>query len=276
MKKISSAILMLTLISTTALAQTSASPTVIRGQTEASAHVEVPTVISGQLVEVLVKEGQSVKKGDVLVRLDDGLQKKAVELARAKADSTVDARIAEANVEYARNDVELYKAKGQDKANPAGFREKVLILKQVELKMEQEKELQQKSKLELDREVELLNKLTIVAPMDGSVLRIKKQAGESINANETLVELVQTRKLNIVFFPPKEVFGKLKLGDPIKVELATDPVTHHEAKVIAVDPVIDAASQFFRVKLEMENQENTVPAGISATWTWQAGTTAKD
>lgn len=245
-------------------------PTLIRGQTEASARVEVPSVVSGQLVEVLVKEGQSVKKGDALIKLDDTFQRKAVELARAKADSTVEFRIAEANVEYARNDVELYKSKGQDKANPAGFREKVLVLKQVELKLEQESEMQKKNKLELDREIDLLNKLTIAAPMDGFILRVKKQAGESINSNETLIELVETRKLNVVFYPPKEVFGRIKLGDKIQVELATEPATKHQARVIAVDPVIDAASQFFRIKLEMDNPENAVPAGIAATWLWQA------
>jgi len=37
---------------------------------------------------------------------------------------------------------------------------------------------------------------------------------------------------------------------------------------VAVDPIIDPASQIFRVKLEVDNTDGKLAAGVNAVWTW--------
>jgi hypothetical protein len=38
---------------------------------------------------------------------------------------------------------------------------------------------------------------------------------------------------------------------------------------VAVNPILDTASQLFRVKLELDNADQKIPAGTTATWMWK-------
>src|SRR5438477_11044773 len=76
------------------------------GQTEPAARVEVPASVHGILSEVNVKEGQVVKKGEQLARLDDALQQTKVEYERVGAEGTADLRDAQNQVEFAEKELE--------------------------------------------------------------------------------------------------------------------------------------------------------------------------
>jgi len=83
-----------------------------------------------------------------------------------------------------------------------------------------------------------------------------------------VIVVVQTSKLNAIFYPPKELFGKIAVGDKVTLTLGkkSDTPVDVPAVVVAVDPIIDPASQIFRVKLELDNAEGKLPAGIDASW----------
>jgi hypothetical protein len=73
-------------------------------------------------------------------------------------------------------------------------------------------------------------------------------------------------KLTAVFYPPKQMFGKVRVGDKVELELELEPPVKKQAVVVAVDPIIDSSSQLFQVKMELDNAEAKVPAGTGATW----------
>ena len=130
-------------------------------------------------------------------------------------------------------------------------------------------ELSQQHKLELNREQAILDRMTIRSPLDGVVLRVNKHAGEAVDEKDVVAVVVQISKLNAEFFPPKMLFGKIHTGDKVTLDLNTQPPVKREAVVVAVDPIIDTASQLFRVKLELDNADRSIPAGTTATWTWK-------
>jgi RND family efflux transporter MFP subunit len=241
----------------------SAGGLVLRGQTEAVAKVEVPASVRGQLLEVNVKEGQRVKKGEVLARIDDAVQVQAVELARLDAEAEAELKLAEAHVEYAQ--VEYERWEKNMVATEAEKRLKKLQLTQAELEREQKKEQWRQKQVVLKREQITLERMTIRSPIDGVVLRVNKAAGESTDETP-LVVVVQITRLSAVFYPPKQMFAKVRVGDKVKLEIATEPSVQREAVVVTVDPIIDPASGLFRVKLELDNAEGRIPAGTAAVW----------
>jgi RND family efflux transporter MFP subunit len=242
----------------------------MRGQAGPAAKVEVPAGMHGQLAEVNVKEGELVTKGQQLARLDDELQRRAVELAKQEAESTVEIRGAQNQVDFAKN--ELARIQKVDAGGPSSAenRQKELSLKQSELGLEFKKSEQQQNLTKLQREQLVLDRMTIRSPIDGYVLRVNKQVGEETDDNPLIV-IVQTSKLHAVFFPPRPLFGKIREGDSVTLDFSG---LARQAKVVAVDPIIEPASQLFRVKLEVDNADAKIPAGTAATWIWHDPQTA--
>ena len=114
----------------------------------------------------------------------------------------------------------------------------------------------------------VLERMTIKSPLDGSVLRLNKRVGEQVDLDKPLAVIVQTARLNARFYPPKPLFGKVHAGDKVVIELKTEPPVTREALVVSVDPIVDA-SQLFGVKVELENQDQAIPAGVPAVWVWK-------
>ncbi|HUO10391.1 MAG TPA: efflux RND transporter periplasmic adaptor subunit [Phycisphaerae bacterium] len=243
----------------TALGQTSGK-LVITGHMDPAAKVEVPAGAHAQLSAVDVKEGQAVKKGQQLAKLDDAIQQATVDLAKAAADNTIVIQAQENELASAQNQYD--KVKNNSAVNDWERRQKELDLKQAKLKLEQAKEEQRENRIKLEQEQIRLDHMTIRSPIDGYVLRVNKEAGEETDENP-LVVVVDTHKLYAVFDMPRLLFGKIHVGDMETVK--TEGMTR-EATVISVDPIIDLASGLFRVKMEVDNADGKIPAGVDVTW----------
>jgi RND family efflux transporter MFP subunit len=262
------------------LAQTSATPTLtatpgsattgpggnvqIFGQTEPYAKVDVPAGMKGLIASIDVKEGQPVKKGETLAKLDDTIQQKQVEAAALDANS--DAKVREYDVTLASAKNEYDRVKNSSAANATEKRNAELKVKQLEIELEMAKQDQKKAQVKLDQEKITLDKMTIKSPIDGAVLRVNKRPGEETDENPLIV-VVQVNKLNAVFYPPKQLFGKIKVGDKFTLAFATDPPVKREAAVSTIDPIIEQS--LFRVKFEVDNADNKIPAGTAVTWNWK-------
>jgi RND family efflux transporter MFP subunit len=236
----------------------------MQGQTEPAARVEVPAGMRSMiLASVDVKEGQLVKKGEQLAKLDDAIQVKQVEMARAEASSDVKIREAEVALDFAK--VEYERIQQVAAAGEAEKRQKKIAVDRYALAVQAAKEEQKKANIKLQQEEITLKRMTIVSPIDGAVLRVNKRAGEQTD-DLPLIVVVQTSKLQAVFFPAKQLFGKIKVGDKVNLKFATDPVTQREATVVTVDPIIEQS--LFRVKFEVDNSDAKIPAGTPSTWAW--------
>jgi RND family efflux transporter MFP subunit len=233
---------------------------VITGHMDPAAKVEVPAGSHGELSAVDVKEGQVVKKGQQLAKLDDAIQQATVDLAKTAAENTIIIQAQENELASAQNQYD--KVKNNPGFNDTEKRQKELDLKQAKLKLEEAKEEQLENKIKLQQEQIRLDHMTIRSPIDGSVLRVNKEAGEETDDNP-LVVVVDTHKLYAVFDMPRQLFGNVHVGD--KETVQTEGITR-EATVISVDPIIDLASGLFRVKMELDNSDGRIPAGVDVTW----------
>lgn len=132
-----------------------------------------------------------------------------------------------------------------------------------------EKWLEEKAQLELStilhRAAEtMLKEKTVRSPLAGVVVKKYKEAGESVDRAEKLMDIVNIDQVYVQFYLNPELMEKTKEGQEVRVKF---PVINHAeftGKITFVDPRIDAGSGFFRVKVLLENKARTIKAGMRA------------
>ncbi len=197
--------------------------------------VELSSQVPGILEEVTVERGGSVEKGQVLVRLKSGLERVAVDRARAQLEFSK--RRAERNKEL--------------------FQKELLSIHEQD---EMETEIQI-ARLQLKEAEERLALRTIRSPIRGVVVDRTVSPGEYVG-DRPMLKLAQIDPLNVEVIVPVTQFGSILKGMTAEV-LPEAPLSGaYTAKVVVVDRVIDAASGTFGVRLELPNSSYLLPAGL--------------
>lgn len=204
---------------------------------EPSMVVNVGSPVDGVLEQVNVDRGDQVRRGQVVARLQSGVEAASVKLS-------------EARVEFGRRKVE---------------RNETLYTKQL-ISAHERDEMVTEARLheeELKRNQEILRQRTIVSPLDGVVVERRLSPGEFLRTDKSVVlRLAQINPLHVEVVAPASLFGSVRVGMSGTVSLAPFFPGSHRAKVVAVDKVIDAASGTLGVRLELPNPGNRIPAGI--------------
>ncbi|MFZ4550967.1 MAG: efflux RND transporter periplasmic adaptor subunit [Aquabacterium sp.] len=198
-----------------------------------SQEVNVGTPVDGVLETVNVDRGDIVSQGQLLARLNAGVESAAVDFQSAKAE--FGAR------KHARN---------------ADLQRKQLISTQEFDELETEYKL---SELELRQRREQLKLRSIVSPIRGVVVDVYRQRGDLVR-QEKIFRVVQLQPLHVETVLPAALFGKLRVDQVYDVspELGGGPF---KAKISQIDRVIDAASGTFRVRLLLQNPRLDIPPG---------------
>lgn len=133
-----------------------------------------------------------------------------------------------------------------------------------------EKWLEEKAQLELStilhRAAEtMLKEKTVRSPLAGVVVKKYKEAGESVDRAEKLMDIVNIDQVYVQFYLNPELMEKTKEGQEVRVKFPVINNAEFTGKITFVDPRIDAGSGFFRVKVLLENKARTIKAGMRAT-----------
>jgi len=194
-------------------------------------------VLQEVITAVLVEEGDSVKEGDVLVQL--------------RADRE------ELEVERTQKQVELaqYRSTGSEKL----LREKMTS---------REKALEDKTSLELaqilHKQAELaLREKTIRAPLSGIVVEKHKEAGETVDRVEKLVDLVNIDQVYVQFSLDSKLLQSVRVDQPVKVRFPVIGNAEFTGKIAFIDPRIEKTTgNSFRIKVLVENPDHLIKAGM--------------
>lgn len=212
---------------------------------------------------IVVEEGDRIEAQQALVLMDDGLQQVAVRSAELQANSTTAVRNAELVLEDALIQVErILEAQASDAASEWEVRRTRLQAEQAAAQVEQAKEQQELARVQLELERERLKRFTVLAPFIGRVLRVEAEAGASLTQQDPLLVLVSLHPLEANFHLPAEAYGRLATGQAFVLRTQNPEAPTVAAIVKTIDPVIDPASQTFRVVLEIDNADETLPSGF--------------
>jgi HlyD family secretion protein len=214
----------------------------------------------GVIKEVLVKDGDVIKKGDVLIRQDDDLDLNELEQLKLQAESNtkIEAAAADYKAKQAAYD---RKKKIFDEGNGSQSEleeaEADMINRQKQL--QQAKEDKAVAQLKYEQQKVKIEKMKIFAPFDGAVQKVIAQVGESTSPQNTdgAIEVVNNNPLKIVVrkFTTRQA-STMKLGDKLQVRFVNDGAdAWQDASVSYIAPRAIAAGDVQEVYLELPNQK---------------------
>ncbi|QDT40114.1 putative multidrug resistance protein EmrK [Gimesia alba] len=246
--------------------------------------VEVPAREVGQLNRMLVKEGASVQKGDVLAQIEATeamllMQQAKLEftMAQLKAMNDVNLRFAQKSHEVAR--AELQRAEDSIKKYPKSISKTELdrlklTAEKAELEIEQAAEESKTTKLEADlkRNAEQIAELAVqkrkvISPITGMVVQIMTREGEWVRPGDTVLRILKLDRLRAEGLINASRLQDRDLKDR-PVVLLVNPGTKQQikfkGKISFVSPEVNSVNNQTRIWAEIENPELKLKPGMRA------------
>ncbi|MBK9140282.1 MAG: efflux RND transporter periplasmic adaptor subunit [Verrucomicrobia bacterium] len=155
---------------------------VANGRVQPVVYVKISPEVSGEIIELPVKEGQAVKKGDLLVRIkpDTYIANSNSATASYRASlagkSTAEANLARAEAEFRRQE-SLYR---NSLVSESLFVDARTSYEVAQAQLRSATHQVEMSRAALDRAEEDLRKTVIHSPLEGTVIRLNSQLGERV------------------------------------------------------------------------------------------------
>jgi HlyD family secretion protein len=155
---------------------------VANGRVQPVVYVKISPEVSGEIIELPVKEGQAVKKGDLLVRIKpdtyvaNSNSATASYRASLAGKATAEANLARAEAEFRRQEA-LFK---NNLVSESLFVEAKTSYDVAQAQLRSATHQVEMSRAALDRAEEDLRKTVIHSPLEGTVIRLNSQAGERV------------------------------------------------------------------------------------------------
>lgn len=210
------------------------------------------------LIIWMAEEGAIVGKGEPLVKLRDNLERLEVDLRQAQLAGS------KYQVERYKKDYEAAKKLNEQKiVNDEDLRAKELnyLLSQAQ---------RDQTEAQLKSSIEQVEMKVIRSPTSCVVIHHFKKPGEILlvsAAVENVMKVVHLDSLYMLAFPDAQHAGKVYVGQKAEVQVPLYGERKLAGEVVFVDPVIDAASGGFRIKVLIPNPKHEIKAGLHGTVT---------
>jgi multidrug resistance efflux pump len=262
---------------------------------------DVAPQTSGMVVEVPHDAGASVRRGELLVRLDDrdarmrvqraeaGLAQSMANLKQARAALGIDGngaldptRVAE--VEAARTQKELAEsterrfaqllqtgvisqwtyddAHAQAETARRQYESALARAKQGGAGIDVAASQVESARAELALARKALEDTVIRSPFDGQIAERHAAPGEWVTPQTHLMRIVQSHVLKLVLLVSEADAGRIRLGMPVTLTVDSFPDRQFAGNVSAILPALDAASRSLQVVVGVRNPEALLRPGM--------------
>jgi multidrug efflux system membrane fusion protein len=226
------------------------------GTVQAFYTVTITARVDGQIQQVAFKEGQDVKKGDLLVQIDPRPYQAALGVAIATRDKD------RASLANAHRDMDRYaELAPEDLASKQTVDTQGALIAQLSAQIKGDEAAIDNARTQLDY-------TTIRSPIDGRTGIRQVDPGNNVHATDTtgMVVVTQLEPISIIFSLPEEDFGQLSAA------LARGPVTAtalsrddreqlDQGSVALIDNQIDQTTGTLRVKATLPNKQRRLWPG---------------
>jgi membrane fusion protein (multidrug efflux system) len=194
--------------------------------------------VSGRVTQINFQDAARVRKGQLLVQLDDQLPR--AQVAQAEAELSI--------------------ARANHKRNQELVEQKFIAQRAVD---ESAANLQvAEAKLALARAT--LARLRIVAPFDGVAGIGQVNIGDYLKDGADIVNIEDLEAIHVDFRLPERFQTKLRAGQPALIEIDALPGRRYSAVVTAVDPLVDANGRSLGVRACIDNRHLQLRPGMFA------------
>lgn len=231
------------------------------GKVEPVKTVEVKSKASGEIIHLGFEEGDYVKQGDLLCKIDPELVK--FEYDKAVADLAV------AKVSLQTTEREVARQKEMfDKqlVSEAEMESKQLTLEQARASLVRAEASVSNAKKSLDDTV-------VRAPISGLIVLCNVEVGNiiasgisNVSGGTALMQIAQVDSVFIVAQVDETDIGKVELGQPVEVEADAYPDQSFKGEVLKIAPMAQVQQNvtIFEVTTKVDNAERKLKSGMNA------------
>ncbi len=194
--------------------------------------------VSGRIQSIGFRDGQAVRRGQLLVGLDAALNEAEVAQARAEFD------LANSNLK-----------RTEDLARKSFVSSSA---------QEQAASSVQVAEARLKLAEARLAKMRIVAPFDGVVGIRNVSVGDYVKDGAELVNVEDIRSLKVDFRLPERYFTQLKPGLPVEVVADALPGARYLGSIDAINHRVDASGRSLEVRAKLDNTDGRLRPGMFA------------
>ncbi len=207
----------------------------VQGVVESDDIVSVTSEVGGRIIVYRVKEGQYVKKGQLLAKVDlEQIDKQEAELSKS--------------LELA---VELYERQSRLWKQNIGSEVQYLQAKNNKERIEKTMETMRFQK----------RKANVYAPISGVVDKEFLKLGDLAAPGMPIVQIINTKKVKVVANVPESYLGKVKSGEKVTIKFpALDQTT--TARVSQLGRTINPANRTFEVEVELPNKSGVLKPNL--------------
>lgn len=221
----------------------------------------LPSEKGGNLIE-----GQHVKKGQVLLRLDDRvLRANREKLLVSDPELKEQIKQAEHVVELARLEVERLNRLMSNSGSSVPLVARLEMEKaRLSLKDAESKEKATQAKEEIARaEVKALDEqltlYTLRAPIDGQLGMVHAHVGQTLAASATVAEIINLDEIDILCFVPTSTVTHLELDQPVRLQTNDEPQTADpkltEGRIVYISDRAQPETGTVAVKARFDNRK---------------------
>lgn len=208
------------------------------GSLQSDESVQISSEIAGRIAEISFAEGEHVKMGDLLVRLDSALTQADLDDVRARFE------LAEANQK--RTSALAKSGNATQRANDEAAT--TLATARAALALVEAR----------------LNKLSIRAPFSG-VLGVRNvSVGAYLNPGVAIVNLEKIDQLKVDFKVPESYLARIRVGQTLELMVDALPGQSFSGTIYAIDPMVDVNGRALNIRARLPNPDLTLRPGLFA------------
>ena len=208
------------------------------GSLVATQGIAVTNEVPGQVKSINFQSGQQVKEGEVLLELDDSVDRAQLDGARAEQ------RLAEIRFGRARD---LLQKKAISKADYDEARANL-----------------DNAKAQVTSQLELVRKKQIKAPFSGLLGIRQVDVGEYLSPGSPIVPLQALDPVYVDYSLPEQQLGQLSVGQTLTLSVKSYPGRVFQGRITAINPGIDPATRNVRIRGTLDNPDHALRPGMFA------------
>ncbi|MEC9347852.1 MAG: efflux RND transporter periplasmic adaptor subunit [Pseudomonadota bacterium] len=216
---------------------------VVRGRTEAVRTVMLAAETQGRVEKIYKGKGEYVRRGDPIAKLAAGAR---------------DAQMIEAEALIRQRQIEYEAAL---KLNQKGYRADTQLAA-AQAALDSAKAAKMSMSVDIDY-------LTIRAPFDGVISEKPVELGAFLKVGEPVARVVDQDPVLAIGFVSEREIARVEEGVNARVKLVDG--TEHTGRIRYVAPIADASTRTFKVEVELDNPDRSIPAGVTAEISIAAG-----
>jgi len=218
------------------------------GTIKAYKQVSVGAQASGQIKSLKIALGDQVKKGQLIAEIDSLTQENALKTAEAELEDTRaqlrsrEATLKQAELAYQRQQQML----AQDASSRENYETAEATLNTTRADIAALKAQIDKGKISVDTARVTLGYTKIASPIDGTVVAIVAQEGQTVNANQSTPTIVKVARMDTVTVKAQiseADVTRVRTGQPVYFTILGEPDKRYTTTLRSIEPAPDSILQ---------------------------------